>query len=43
MILRSMKNITRQYWYIILMPDTVIDRVNLLRKYKKELLVFIGC
>ena len=43
MILRSMKNITRQYWYIILMPDTVIDRVNLLRKYQKELLVFIGC
>ena len=31
-----MKNITRRSWYMIPMPDTVIDRVNLLGKYQQE-------
>ena len=35
-----MKNITRQYWDIILMSDIVIDRVNLLVKYQQDILVF---
>ena len=40
MSLRSTKKITRRYWYIVLMPDTVIDQVNLLVKYQQEILVF---
>ena len=40
MIIRSIKNITRQYWDIILMSDIVIDRVNLLVKYQQDILVF---
>ena len=42
MSLRSMQNITRQYWDIILIPDTVIDKVKLLGKYQEEILVFTG-
>ena len=38
-----MKNITRQSWDIILMPDTVIYWVNLIGKYQQELLVFTYC
>ena len=41
--LRSMKNVTRKYWDMIPMHDTVIDRVNLLGKYKQEPLVFTDC
>ena len=40
MSLRSIKNITRQYWDIIPMPDTVIDRVNPLVKYQQQISVF---
>ena len=40
MRLRSMKNITRQSWDMIPMHDIVIDRVNILKKYQPELLVF---
>ena len=40
MILRSMRNITRLSWDIISMPDTVIDRVDILVKHQQELLVF---
>ena len=43
MSLRSMKNITRRSWYIIPIPDTVIDWVNLLGKYQQYLLVFTYC
>ena len=35
-----MKNITIRSWYIISMPDTVIDQVNILGKYQQELLLF---
>ena len=35
-----MKNISGKYWYMIPMPDTVIDRVNLLGKDQPEILVF---
>ena len=35
-----MENITRQFWDMIRMPDTGIDRVNILVKYQQELLVF---
>ena len=41
--LRSMKNITRRFWDIIPMPDTVIYWVNLLGKYQQELFVFADC
>ena len=37
---RLMKNITSQYWDIIPIPETVIDRVNILGKYQKKILVF---
>ena len=40
MSLSSMKNISGKYWYMIPMPDTVIDRVNLLGKDQPEILVF---
>ena len=40
MILITMKNITRKSWYIIPMPDKVIYRLNILVKYKQEILVF---
>ena len=40
MSLRSMKNITRRSWDMILITDTVIDRVKLLVKYQPELSVF---
>ena len=40
MRLRSMKNIIRQYWDMILMPYTVIDLVNISEKYQQEILVF---
>ena len=40
MSLRSMQNITRRYWNIILIPDTFIDQVKLLGKYQQEILVF---
>ena len=40
MILRSMKNITRQSWDIIPKDDTVIDRVNLLGKEQPEIFIF---
>ena len=43
MRLRSMKNITRKSWDMILMTDTVIDQVNLLGKYQQELLVYTDC
>ena len=43
MSLRSMKNITKISWYMIPMPYTVIDRVNLLGKYQPELLLFTDC
>ena len=43
MSLSSMKNITRRSWDIILMPDTVIDPLNLLGKYQQELLVITDC
>ena len=36
MILRPTKNITRQYWDIISMPDTVIDQVNLIGNINKR-------
>ena len=39
-ILRSMKNITRQFWDRIPITPTVIDRVNLLGKYPPEILLF---
>ena len=35
-----MKNITRQSWDMIPMHYIVIDRVNILKKYQPELLVF---
>ena len=34
------KNITRLSWYMIPMPDTVSDQLNMLGKYEQELLVF---
>ena len=34
-----MKNITGKYWDMIPIPDTVIDRVNLLGKYQPGILV----
>ena len=40
MILRSMKRITRRSWDMIPMTDTVIDWVELIKKYQQELLVF---
>ena len=40
MSLRSMKNITRLSWNIILIPDTVIDWVDLLGKEQQDLFVF---
>ena len=40
MSLRSMKNITRWSWDIIPIPDTVIDKINILGKHQQELLVF---
>ena len=40
MILRSMKNITRQSWDIIPKDDIVIDRVNLLGKEQPEIFIF---
>ena len=40
MILITMKNITRKSWYIIPMPDKFIYRLNILVKYKQEILVF---
>ena len=40
MSLRSMQKITRRSWDMILIPDTVIYRINILVKYKQELLVF---
>ena len=43
MSLRSMRNITRRSWDIILMPDIAIDRVNLLGKYQQYLLLFTYC
>ena len=43
MILRSMENITRKFWDMILMRDTVIDRVNILGKYQQEILVSTDC
>ena len=43
MRLRSIKKITRQYWYIIPMTYTVIDRVNISEKYQQEILVFTDC
>ena len=43
MRLRSMKNITRRSWDMILMPATVIERVNILGKDQQELLVFTDC
>ena len=38
-----MKNITRQYWDIIPMPNIVIDWLNLLGKYQKDILAFAYC
>ena len=35
-----MKNITGRYWDMIPLPDIVIDRFNILGKYKQELLLF---
>ena len=35
-----MKNITRQSWDMVPMPDKVIERVNILGKYQPDLLVF---
>ena len=35
-----MKNITRRYWGMIPIPDTVIGHVNLLGKYPPDILVF---
>ena len=35
-----MKNITRRSWDMILVPDTVIYRVNLLGKHQQGILVF---
>ena len=40
MILRSMKNNTGRFWDMVTMPDTVIDRANILGKYQQEILVF---
>ena len=40
MSLSSMKNITRKSWDMTLMPDTVIDRFNLLGKDQPEILAF---
>ena len=37
---RSMKNIKRQSWDIIPMPETVIDQVNILGKYQQYHLEF---
>ena len=37
------KNITRRSYDNILIPDTVIDRVNLLGKHQEEILVFTYC
>ena len=39
MSLRSMKNIIRRYLYMILMPGTVIEQVDLLGKYQKRAIV----
>ena len=39
MSLSSIKNITSQSWGIIRMPDTFIDRVNILGKYQQDLFV----
>jgi hypothetical protein len=43
MSLKSMKKIIRRNWDAIPMPDTVIDRVNLLGKDQQEQLVFTDC
>ena len=40
MILRPMEGISKQSWYMIPIPDTVIYRFNLLGNYLQELLVF---
>ena len=40
MSLRSMENVSKKYWDMIPIPDTVIDWVNLLGKYQPDLLVF---
>ena len=40
MILGLMKNIIRRSWNMILMPDTFIDRVNILGKYQQYILIF---
>ena len=40
MSLRSMENITKQSWDMIPMPDTVIDRVDILVKHQQEMLLF---
>ena len=37
MRLSSMRKITRQSWYIIMMPYTVIAWVNILGKYHQEI------
>ena len=42
MSLRSMKTITGKSWDMIMMSDTVIDRVNILGKDQRYLLVFTG-
>ena len=43
MILRSMKDITGRSWDMITMPDTVINKFNILGKYQQELLGFTDC
>ena len=35
-----MKDIIRQSWDIVPVPDTIISRVNILGKYQQGLLVF---
>ena len=43
MSLMLMQNITKRYWDIILVPDTVIDRVNKLGKYQQDILICTDC
>ena len=43
MNLSTMKKITKRYWDIIPIPNTIIYRVNLLGIYQQDILVFIDC
>ena len=42
MSLRSLKIIITRSWDMILMPATVIDRIDLLVKHQQYILVFTG-